>query len=175
MVCGKGKFMTARQYHHTSSARVHSQARSLCTTTSQFHREHLASHIIITTTTAYIYRETRGPIFLNSWQKIAPSSTSRTSVLITHGTKKSGVCRDLPVNGSAKGSWRFSLITNTWRPRQPGHSGETPHNNHREEAPLTLGPISSLIADAGDRCSLQFRSPSHFLGLQCWPNPFRLL
>lgn len=165
MICGKGKFMTTKQYHHTSSARVYSQARSLCTTTSEFHGEHLASHMIIITTAAYIYRKTRGPIFLNSWQRIAPSSTSGTSVLIAQGTKKSGVCRDLPVNRSAKGSWRFSLITNMWCPHQPSHSGEIPHKNHREEMQLTLGSISSLITDPGDRYSLRFRSTSHFLGL----------
>lgn len=101
MICGKGKFITRSQYHHTSSVCVHSQACSLRTATSQFHRGHLASHIIIITTATYIYRKTRQPIFLNSWQRIAPSSTSRTSVLITKGTRKSGVFK-VPVNRPAK-------------------------------------------------------------------------
>lgn len=134
VTCGKGKFITRRQYYHISAARVHCQACSLCITTSQFHRERLASHIIIITTATYTYRKTRQPIFLNSWQRMAPRSISGTSVLITKGPKKSGVFRDacewmdlLKVHGSL--AW-----SQMWLHHQPGHSGEILHKNTERDS-----------------------------------------
>lgn len=87
-------------------------SHALCTTISQIHREHLASHIIIITTATYTYRKTRQPIFPNFWQRMAPRSISGTLVLITKGPKKAGVLRDAREWITVKGSWKLILITN---------------------------------------------------------------